>query len=113
MVIGRKSKKIDTRIKDESVEQVDSFKYLGCNISSNVLTPVVPWLSYSLLDPRFAGSNPGRNDGLFYSVKILSMTSFGREVKRGSRVVDLRHVKKPQVEIRASGQNLSAFSRSL
>ena len=23
------------RIKDESVEQMDSFKYLGCNISSN------------------------------------------------------------------------------
>ena len=36
MVIGRKSKKIDMRIKDESVEQVDSFKYLGCNISSNL-----------------------------------------------------------------------------
>ena len=26
MVMGRKSKKIDMRIKDESVEQVDSFK---------------------------------------------------------------------------------------
>ena len=36
MVIGRKPKKIDMRIKDESVEQVDSFKYLGCNISSNM-----------------------------------------------------------------------------
>ena len=24
------------RIKDESVEQLDSFKYLGCNISSNM-----------------------------------------------------------------------------
>ena len=33
MVIGRKPKKIDMRIKDESVEQVDSFKYLGCKIS--------------------------------------------------------------------------------
>ena len=29
MVIGRNPKKIDMRIKDESVEQVDSFKYLG------------------------------------------------------------------------------------
>ena len=28
--------KIDMRIKDESVEQVDSFKYLGYNISSNM-----------------------------------------------------------------------------
>ena len=36
MVIGRKPKKIDMRIKDESVKQVDSFKYLGCNISSNM-----------------------------------------------------------------------------
>ena len=30
MVIGRKSKKIDIQITDESVELVDSFKYLGC-----------------------------------------------------------------------------------
>ena len=36
MVIGRKSKKIDIRIKGESIEQVDSFKYLRCNISSNM-----------------------------------------------------------------------------
>ena len=36
MVIGRKPKNIYIRIKDESAEQVDSFKYLGCNISSNM-----------------------------------------------------------------------------
>ena len=36
MVIGRKPKKTSMQIKDESVEQVDSFKYLGCNISSNI-----------------------------------------------------------------------------
>ena len=36
MVIGRKPKKIHIRIKCESIEQVDSFKYLGCNISSNM-----------------------------------------------------------------------------
>ena len=35
MVIGRKPENIDIRIKDESIE-VDSFKYLGCNISSNM-----------------------------------------------------------------------------
>ena len=29
MVIGRKPKKIDIRIKGESIEQVDSFKYYG------------------------------------------------------------------------------------
>ena len=34
MVIGRKPKKIDMRLKDESVEQVYSLKYLRCNISS-------------------------------------------------------------------------------
>ena len=39
-------------------------------------TPVVQWLSYSPLDPRFAGSMD-----FFQSRKILSMTSFGREVK--------------------------------
>ena len=36
MFIGRKPKKIDMRIKDESVKQVDSFKYLGYNIRSNM-----------------------------------------------------------------------------
>ena len=36
MIIGRKPKKIDIRIKGEFVKQVDSFKYLGCNISSNL-----------------------------------------------------------------------------
>ena len=36
MVIGRKPKKIDIRIKCESIEQVDSSKYLRCNISSNM-----------------------------------------------------------------------------
>ena len=35
MVIGRKPKKIDMRL-DESVEKVDNFKYLECNISSNM-----------------------------------------------------------------------------
>ena len=41
------------------------------------------------------------------------MTSFGREVSRGSRVVDLRHVNGPQAKIRASEQNLSEFSHSI
>ena len=31
----------------------------------------------------------------------------------GPRVVDLRHVKEPRAEIRASEQNLSVFSRSM
>ena len=36
MVIRREPEKIDIRIKSESIEQVDSFKCLGCNISSNM-----------------------------------------------------------------------------
>ena len=36
MVIGRKPRKIDMRIKEQSIKKVDSFKYLGCNISSNM-----------------------------------------------------------------------------
>ena len=34
--IGRKPKKRNIRIKGESIEQVDNYKYLGCNISSNM-----------------------------------------------------------------------------
>ena len=59
-----------------------------------------------------ARTRPGMMD-FFQNVKILSMTSFGREVKPWARVVDLRHVKEPQAEIRAFEQNLSDFSRSL
>ena len=44
-------------------------------------TPVVPWLSYSPLDPKFAGSNPAGVNGFFECVKIPCMPSFGREVK--------------------------------
>ena len=36
MVIRRKPRKIDMQIKDESIEQVDSFKYLGSIISCNL-----------------------------------------------------------------------------
>ncbi|KAJ4435319.1 hypothetical protein ANN_17929 [Periplaneta americana] len=36
MIIGRKIKKVNLRILNEAVEQVDSFKYLGCTISSNM-----------------------------------------------------------------------------
>ena len=43
-------------------------------------TPVVQWLSYSPLNPSFAGSIPAGVDGFFQSVKILSMTFFRREV---------------------------------
>ena len=42
-------------------------------------TPMVQWLSYSPLDPRFVGSIPAEVEGFFQGVKILSMTSFRRE----------------------------------
>ena len=60
-----------------------------------------------------SGSKVRGFDELYQSVKILSMTSFGREVKPWFRVVHLRHVTEPQAEIRASEQNLSDFSRSM
>ena len=58
-------------------------KSLACHYWISVFesAPVVPWLSYSPLDPKLAGSNPAGVDGFFQNVKILSMTSFGREVK--------------------------------
>ena len=43
--------------------------------------PVVPWLSYLPVDPKFADSNPAGVDGFLQRVKILSMTSFGKDVK--------------------------------
>ena len=36
MAIGRKPKKTDMQVKDESIDQVNSFKYLGCNIRNNI-----------------------------------------------------------------------------
>ena len=55
--------------------------YVLMTLICRLSTPVAPWLSYSPLDPRFTDSNPAGVDGFFQSVKILSMTSFGREVK--------------------------------
>ena len=54
--------------------------YMYCKCIYCTSTPVVQWL-YSPLDPRFAGSIPAGVDGFFQSIKILSMTSFRREVK--------------------------------
>ena len=51
------------------------------NLHSSESTLVVQWLSYSPLDLWFAGSNPAGVDGFFQSVKILSMSSFRREIK--------------------------------
>ena len=63
--------------------------------------------------PEVREGKPGRGRWIFSESKTLIMTSFGSKVKPWFRVVDLRHVKEPQVEIRTSEQNLSDFSRSL
>ena len=68
----------------------------------NESTPVVQWLSYSPLDPRFPGSIPAGVDGFFQSVKILSLTSFGRKVKPWVPCRRFTARIKPQTEIRAS-----------
>ena len=88
--------------------------YIIYIIVSNVrVDPSGLGLSYSHLDPRFAGSIPAGVDGFFQSVKILSMTSFGSEVKPWVPYRRFTNVKEPEAEIRASEQNLSAFSRSI
>ena len=63
------------------IEKVTTNDKNNLAINLRKSTPVVLWLSYSPLDPRFAGSNLPGVDGFFQSVKIQSMTSFGREVK--------------------------------
>ena len=70
-----------------------------------VSIPVVQWLSYSPLNPRFAGSIPAGVDWFFQSVKILSMTSFGRQVKPWAPC------RRFTARKRTSEQNLSDFSR--
>ena len=56
------------------------------------------------------GFDPGRD---FSERKHPEYDFLRKGSKAGSRVVDLRHVKEPQAEIRDSEQNLSAFSRSM
>ena len=70
---------VDVRVLIYTATPLERAKVASPKLGS---TPVVPWLSYSPLDPKFAGSNPAGVDGFFFqSVKILSMTPFGREVK--------------------------------
>ena len=61
---------------------------------------MVQWLSYSPLDPRFAGSNPAMVNG-FFSERKNPEYDF---LRMGSKAVG-----PPQAEIRASEQNLSAL----
>ena len=51
--------------------------------ASKKSTPVFPWLSYSPLDPRFAGSNPAGIVEFFQSVKILEYDF----LRKGSQAV--------------------------
>ena len=71
---------------------------------SNFLNVNRHWIPGSRVQTR-----PGSMDSFFQSIKILSMTFIGREVKLGSRVVELRHVKEPQAEISTSEQICRTF----
>ena len=82
----------ENMLKNMLMELNDRCEDYGMNINISKTKPwlseerekstlVIQWLSYSPLDPRFAGSIPAGLDGFFQSVKILSMTSFGRKVK--------------------------------
>ena len=56
---------------------------------------------------------PGRGRWIFGERENPEYDSLRKGSKAvGPRVVDLRHEKEPQAEIRASGQNLSDFSPS-
>ena len=60
------------------------------------------------------GFVPGRGRWIFSERKNPEYDFLRKGSKsRGPRVVDLRHVKEPQAEIRASEQNLSDSSRSM
>ena len=77
-------------------------------------TPVVPWLSYSPLEPRFAGSNPAGFDGFFSKHKNPEYDFLRKGSKAVGPVLHIYGTKKePQAEIRVSEQNLSDFSRSM
>ena len=71
----------------------------------NLMLTLLKWIWGSRIRSR-----PGPMD-FFQTSKIMSMTSFGREVKPWVPCRRFTHVKEPQAEIRASEQNLSAFSR--
>ena len=69
MVIGRKPK-IEVRIKDEFVEQVGSFKYLVCNINSNMNCCQEVKQRISMAKDTF-----NRKRSIFCSFSNLSVTS--------------------------------------
>ena len=70
----------------------------------------VQWLSYSPLEPRFAGSNPAGVDGFFSERENPEYDFLWKGSKAvGICVVDLRHIKERQAKIRSSEQNLSDF----
>ena len=80
---------------------------------------IKPILYFNILLPVLSsgsevrGLKPGRGRWIFSSLKILSMTSFLREVKPWVPCYIFTALKKPQAEITASEQNLSDFSRSM
>jgi hypothetical protein len=67
------------------------------------------------MNPRFAGSNPAEDDGFLREIKILSMTSFGGQVKTSALCREiLRHVKTPaEYEKDALSAKFMAISRQV
>ena len=60
------------------------------------------------------GSDPGQGRWIFSECKNTEYDFLRKGSKAvGPCVVDLRHVKEPEAEIRAFEQNLSDFSRSM
>ena len=94
MVMGRKPKNIDIRIKDESVEQVDSNNYLGCNISSNLnCCQEVKWriaMVKKLLTGRKAQVNNSKRS--FSHEEKHFLRTLGQRTKEESSEVLLRGV---------------------
>ena len=90
----------------------DRFKFHKEFTLVNLGGPVVTILATG---SEVCGFKSSRGQWIFFSECKKSWVWLILEGKysRGSRVVDLRHVKEPQAEIRASEQNLFDFSRSM
>ena len=71
--------------KNDALLKVQRIFILHNYIKAIYVNPVVPWLSYLPLDPRFAGSNPVGLDG-FFSERKNPEYDF---LQKGSKAVGL------------------------
>ena len=93
-----------------SVHMCHLYRHYSKLINYSMSRPrVVKRLSYS---PRseVRQFDPGRGRWIFSERKNPEYDFLRKGKIRGCRVVDLRHVNEPQVEIRASEQNLRTFN---